>query len=226
MALTSTSIATDDTTITALLMDGTFLGQVTVTVPNDGASRTYSVPFNQAQTDGTRIQLILGANGTTYETTCSRAFIPDPFGDVDGDGVVNSQDNCVSLLNPGQEDGWGSALGDACDNSLYDSQTGVKAFQQKDNSFNIFGNCRPVGNRTECAFIANFNPANLSQSPGPQRFQSDESEGWYVEVYYLGQENGQAVYQVNVYDATGTLQDDNLEILLVADGAVSWRKQI
>lgn len=37
-------------------------------------------------------------------------------GDADGDGVVNSQDNCPNVANPGQEDSDGDGVGDVCDN--------------------------------------------------------------------------------------------------------------
>jgi hypothetical protein len=153
---------------------------------------------------------------------CGQSFGAD--GDSDGDGVINSLDNCPLIANPSQEDGWGGKAGDICEQP-YDNGNGVKIFQQKDNAFNVHANCRTINGRTECPMIASIPPSQLLAQAGPQRFQSTNAEGWYVEVYYLGQENGQAVYQVNVYAANGTLQDDHLEILLAADGSISWRKQ-
>jgi hypothetical protein len=39
--------------------------------------------------------------------------------DVDGDGLIDDDDNCPTVANPGQEDGDGDRLGDACEASVY-----------------------------------------------------------------------------------------------------------
>jgi hypothetical protein len=39
----------------------------------------------------------------------------NPYGDDDGDGIINSLDNCPEVPNPGQENEDGDAWGDVCD---------------------------------------------------------------------------------------------------------------
>ena len=56
--------------------------------------------------------------------------------DLDGDGVLDSADNCVMAANPGQEDlGDGDGVGDACDNCI-----NVANVNQRDTDGDGFGN--------------------------------------------------------------------------------------
>jgi hypothetical protein len=43
------------------------------------------------------------------------------FGDDDGDGIANIDDNCPSKANPGQEDDDGDGIGNVCEQLLFDS---------------------------------------------------------------------------------------------------------
>ena len=46
------------------------------------------------------------------------ASMLDPYDDEDGDGVLNSSDNCPYLVNVDQADADRDRVGDACDNCL------------------------------------------------------------------------------------------------------------
>lgn len=56
---------------------------------------------------------------TTSESTTSGT----PGKDDDGDGILNSSDNCPNLYNPQQNDSDGDGLGDVCDKSNSDTET-------------------------------------------------------------------------------------------------------
>lgn len=53
--------------------------------------------------------------------TVTYAPVLCPEGDADGDGVCDPDDNCPSVVNPGQEDTDGDGTGDACDGCILDA---------------------------------------------------------------------------------------------------------
>ncbi|SDS65055.1 T9SS type A sorting domain-containing protein [Gramella sp. MAR_2010_147] len=76
---------------------------VQYTIESDGVDG-YFIPENTLEITG--------------ETTSDIVFQaePDgPFGDIDGDGVLNADDNCVSTPNPDQADVNENGIGDVCD---------------------------------------------------------------------------------------------------------------
>lgn len=149
----------------------------------------------------------------------------DPLGDQDNDGVLNKDDNCIFVPNPGQEDGWGTAAGDLCDEgAIYDTGKQIKAFQQKSGVFHIHGACFVRESKTECPVIAIFDPIKLQRTANGQRFTTNEAAGWYVDVYYRATDSaGNAIFQINSY-GDGALIDDLLEIV-VRDGNSIWRRR-
>jgi hypothetical protein len=141
-----------------------------------------------------------------------------PDGDPDGDGISGSKDNCPYDYNPDQEDGWGSAMGDACDTEWYNlTGQGVAGFVQKNGIFHLHGNCIFLADGApRCPVIAAFDPTTFDPAAMPLDIASDDSGTWSVWLYYLHSGNGVDVYQVNIYSTNppqpDTLVDDRLEI--------------
>lgn len=222
-------------TITVETEDGTILVKATESMVTNGSTYSFRFPYSQSVPGGTLLTVkavgynynqtfACSENIVAVDTTAITSQIYDPQGDADSDGVINSLDNCLLLANPGQENGWGSPAGDACDMDYYDSKTGVKTFQQLDGTFHIHGACRFANNRTECPVVGAIPPSNLDPAASPQRFQTADSSGWYVDVYFLGElPNNQHLYQINIYNEEGVLQDDHQEVIVNADGVAIWR---
>jgi hypothetical protein len=102
--------------------DNVYIVIVKITNINDGAPETpvvnsqTSVAVPEAATAAADVDAI----NTTNET------------DTDEDGIVDTEDNCPTTYNPGQEDSDGDGVGDVCDDS--DMDTFFDAFDQCPNS--------------------------------------------------------------------------------------------
>ncbi len=208
----------------------------------DGGTSSDQHPTHTYTSDGSYEVCLMVSNGGGNDTNCKTINVadgqnsgggsepkaaPQRNSDPDGDGIPSSQDNCPDVYNPGQEDGWGTGAGDACDTDWYNmSGIGVAGFPQKDHSaFHLHGNCAymPDGD-PRCPEIAILNPASFSPEAMPVEVTTGQAGTWSVWVHYLHSSNGVDVYQVNVYSTNppqpDTLVDDRLEIHVSGS---SWR---
>jgi len=77
----------------------------TVTLTKDGVAETCTL--NSLNMDGT--------GGGAINVSCTGGTNPPPPADSDGDGIVDTADNCPLVANPGQQDSDGDGIGDVCD---------------------------------------------------------------------------------------------------------------
>jgi hypothetical protein len=138
--------------------------------------------------------------------------------DSDGDGVDNAHDNCINEYNPGQEDGWGGPMGDACDPERYGrAGQNIAGFVQKNGVFDLHGNCLFLADgAARCPILASFDPLTFKPTTKSKDITSANANGWSVWLYFLYTKDGVDVYQVNTYSTNppqpNTLVDDHLEI--------------
>ena len=83
-----------------------------------GESETFSGTFEMGSNwiaDSTKIIAIVQNYSTKHILQASQVFINDMNPDIDGDGVMNGDDNCIEIWNPLQEDEDNDQIGDYCD---------------------------------------------------------------------------------------------------------------
>jgi hypothetical protein len=183
---------------------------------------TFTMYFD-AVPQGTELAVRLqeGYAPLTASYSCSGVDSPNiiaPENDADGDGVLNGVDNCIFVHNRDQANGWGGPAGDACDTLYYDSGRGYKVFPRVDKTVEVFGDCA----ESKCRLIGTINqrPLRALAQGEYTHFQTSQSL-WSVDVYFMAPEaDGARLYQVNVYDANGTLLDDRLMLRTVPGGNV------
>ena len=89
-----------------------------VSISSAGESETFSGSFDLDEdwnADSVKIIALVQNYSTKQIYQVSQVNINDMNPDIDDDGVLNAEDNCIDIFNPGQEDSDGDLIGDVCD---------------------------------------------------------------------------------------------------------------
>ena len=89
-----------------------------VSISSAGESETFSGSFDLDENwnaDSVKIIALVQNYSTKQIYQVSQVNINDMNPDIDDDGVLNAEDNCIDIFNPGQEDSDGDLIGDVCD---------------------------------------------------------------------------------------------------------------
>ena len=122
---TSTSSSTTSTDTSTTTGDSTTGGNTTGSSTGDDSttgdstsigSTTEGSSTGDSTTGGSSTGSSTGDSSTGDSSTGSSTGVPAQ--DLDADGIVDGEDNCVEATNPGQEDGDGDKVGDLCDEEV------------------------------------------------------------------------------------------------------------
>ena len=89
-----------------------------VYISSAGESETFSGSFDLDEgwnADSIKIIALVQNYSTKQIYQVSQVNINDMNPDIDDDGILNTDDNCIDIFNPGQEDSDGDLIGDVCD---------------------------------------------------------------------------------------------------------------
>jgi hypothetical protein len=89
-----------------------------VSISSAGESETFSGSFDLDENwnaDSVKIIALVQNYSTKQIYQVSQVNINDMNPDIDDDGILNTDDNCIDIFNPGQEDSDGDLIGDVCD---------------------------------------------------------------------------------------------------------------
>ena len=95
-----------------------WLASEDLTISSAGESEMFSGEFELGDNwnaDSVKIIALVQNHSSKQIYQVSGVNINDMNPDIDDDGVLNGEDNCVELFNPGQEDSDSDTIGDACD---------------------------------------------------------------------------------------------------------------
>ena len=89
-----------------------------LSISSAGESETFSGSFDlddDWNADSVQIIALVQNYSTKQIYQVSQVNINNMNPDIDDDGVLNAEDNCIDIFNPGQEDSDGDLIGDVCD---------------------------------------------------------------------------------------------------------------
>lgn len=126
----------------------TFTKTLAANIPNNG-TYTFTVTTDFTTTNGRF--MIRPTNNIFLAVNLGKIIVKDDA-DVDGDGIPDSQDNCIETANPDQADLDGDGIGDVCDDdrdgdgvrNSYDNCPDIKNTNQRDTDKDGIGDaCDP-----------------------------------------------------------------------------------
>ena len=95
-----------------------WLASEDLTISSAGESEMFSGEFELSDNwnaDSVKIIALVQNHSSKQIYQVSGVNINDMNPDIDDDGVLNGEDNCVEFFNPGQEDSDSDLIGDVCD---------------------------------------------------------------------------------------------------------------
>lgn len=165
----------------------------------------------------------------------------EPY-DTDGDGLFDFEDNCPFIPNEDQKNTYGTQAGDACEET-YRSENGLVYGFIGSDLIGFWGFCTEEG----CQLIAGVNPVDFDNITGDDAgeygvdleggiiLNLEEGDPTRLAVLYeIGTDDGNTVYQINVYmllqqlnddgsvSAFPMLVDDDFTVVVDADGNWTW----
>ena len=177
------------------------------------------------------VTVTVGTNTTGIGTYRNQFNVPVLF-DTDGDGVVDSGDNCVNVANANQADSDGDGAGDACDstpNGVVVTPPPPPADDDNDGRANTADNCPSVANSgqedADSDGVGDACDAN-SYAPGisTQAQDAGGAEGGVLRTSgaFSDQDPNTTLSLSLINNADGSTSSGTLTSTMTTNGAFSW----